>query len=201
MTTDPATYATNGKPSTNQNSVAFARMRHMIEALQLIAQQMALTGAVGPLLVYDRRTTSDPHNSNAAPRYEFATLTSPNHRALARDIVAKVMSSAVTQEITAVAMLRTCLHDPRPLSIRATVMAASIASRQVFASEAIISETEPANWRPSQPGRNDHSVQLMQLLNQVLSYAGDTRRDAIPINHLIGLAGGQYGADSHTETA
>lgn len=164
------------------DSVAFARMRQLIDACQDVAQRLACYGAVGPLICFDRRPITDPSRSGAsAPRWEFRTIASVNHRGLLKEIFTQVVSATVANDVSAVALMRTCLHTPSPVSVRATVLACCTATTQVFASEGIIRPDLATDWQALCIEGDDPNRQCLRLLQRALVFAADTRRVAIPL--------------------
>ena len=181
MSQDQATTAA-GPPTRlipeRRRHVAFARMRRMIEAMQGLAQQLALHGAVGPLLAYDRQQTheADGHVSNRVNRWEIHSVGASNDRVLAREVLSRISSASVANEVTAVVILMTRLHSVAPVSVRASCLATCLATRQVFASEAILSDGTQADWQPS--NQADNQIEGLAIIQSLLSYMDTSRRNS-----------------------
>jgi hypothetical protein len=162
----------------HRRHVAFARMRRMIDAMQGLAEQLALHGAAGPLLAYDRQQTheADGHLSNRVNRWEIHSVGASNDRVLAREVLSRITSAAVANDVTAVVILMTRLHSVAPVSVRASCLATCLATRQVFASESILTEGAPADWQPSTQQANQ--IEGMAVIQSLITYMDASRRNS-----------------------
>lgn len=125
----------------------FAAFRHLLESIQTMAGQIATTGAVGPLLAWDSI------QETGVRRFRFATVIGQNDRLMVNEILTHLRQCAYSIPCSVV-ILRTQLVRPQPdLQIRGTVVGYSIASKDVWCSEALIT-TRP-DHRPQWVAIND----------------------------------------------
>lgn len=185
MTTDHTTAA--GPPmrsiSERRRHIAFNRMRRMIDAMQGLAEQLALHGAVGPLLAFDRKPTheTDGHVSNRVNRWEIHSIPATNDRILAREVLARITSAAVSHDVTAVTILMSRLHSVAPTSVRCSCLATCLATRQVFASEAILTDGTTPSWQPN--GQATNQIEGMSIIQSLLTFMDTSRSDGPGLSH------------------
>lgn len=128
----------------------FHTFRQLLDSLQSLAGQIATTGAVGPLMAWDAI------QETGVRRFRFASVVGLNDRMLITEILAQLRHCTNSIPCSLV-LLRTQLVRPQPdLQIRGTVVGYSIASRDVWCSEALI--TARPDHRPQWVAINDERL-------------------------------------------
>ncbi len=120
----------------------FDSFRLLIRVAQTMAEELALQGAVGPLLAWDAI------QETGVRRFRFASVASLNDRVLLSEMIAALRHCCHSTPVSFV-LLRTQLTSPSPdLKVRATVIGFSVASENLWCSEATITEriNSPATW-------------------------------------------------------
>lgn len=135
--------------------------RSLIKSLQSMANDLAITGAVGPLLAFDAV------QQTGVRRFRFASVSGQNDRILVSEILSAMRSCSHSTPVS-FALLRTQLVRPQPgLQIRATVTAWSVAaSLELWSSHALITDAESPD--PLWVAINDD--RLANLVNPVIAY-------------------------------
>lgn len=126
----------------HSNDAHFRAFRRLIDSIQTLAEQIALSGAVGPLLAWDAIQES------GVRRFRFANVAGMNDRILLTEILANLRHCSHTIPVSLV-LLRTQLVRPQPdLQVRATVIGYSVSSEHVWCSEATLLDQadQPAVW-------------------------------------------------------
>lgn len=134
--------------------------RSLIKSLQSMANDLAITGAVGPLLAFDAI------QETGVRRFRFASVVGQNDRILVSEILSAMRSCSHSTPVS-FALLRTQLVRPQPgLQIRATVTAWSVAADHLWSSEALIIDELPTN--PLWVAINDD--RLANLVEPVIAF-------------------------------
>jgi len=138
----------------------FDSFRLLIRVAQTMAEELALQGAVGPMLAWDAI------QETGVRRFRFATVGSLNDRVLVSEIIASLRHCCHSTPVSFV-LLRTQLTSPSPdLRVRATVIGFSVASENLWCSEATISDR--VNAPPTWVAINDE--RLTNLVEPVVAF-------------------------------
>ncbi len=138
----------------------FDAFRQLLDSLQMLASQIATTGAVGPLMAWDAI------QETGVRRFRFASVVGLNDRMLITEILAHLRHCTNSTPCSLV-LLRTQLVRPQPeLQIRGTLIGYSISSAELWCSEALI--TNKADHRPQWVAINDD--RLANLIEPAAAY-------------------------------
>lgn len=138
----------------------FDSFRQLIKVSQKMAEELAFKGAVGPMLAWDAI------QETGVRRFRFATVGSGNDRVLVSEMIAALRHCCYSTPVSFV-LLRTQLTSPSPdLRVRATVIGFSVASENLWCSEATI--TERLNAPPTWVAINDE--RLTNLVEPVVAF-------------------------------
>ncbi len=138
----------------------FDSFRQLIRVAQTMAEELALQGAVGPMIAWDAI------QETGVRRFRFATVRSLNDRVLVSEMIAALRHCCHSTPVSFV-LLRTPPTSPSPdLRVRATVIGFSVASENLWCSEATI--TERLNAPPTWVAINDE--RLNNLVEPVVAF-------------------------------